>query len=75
MFVSQSVYLCPFFSLFFDSVNNSGGVVRCEIEGFPYACAGLPTNFYIACASISLFLLMVYLVLNLYNLVKKDNLS
>ena len=62
-----------FFSLFFDSVNNSGGVVKCEIEDFPYACAGHPTDLYIACASMSLILLTIYFVLNLYNLVKRNN--
>ena len=61
------------FSLFFDSVNNSGGVVKCEIKDFPYACAGHPTDLYIACASMSLFLLTIYFVLNLYNLVKRNN--
>ena len=58
-----------YYSLFYVSVNNSGGVVRCEIQGFPYACAGHPTDLYIACASTSVFLLSVYLCLNLYNLV------
>ena len=63
-----------FSSLFYVSVNNPGGVFRCEIKGkdnLPYACAGHPTDLYIACASISLVLLMVYLGLNLYNLVKR----
>lgn len=52
------------------------GVIHCEVlhnpkvlgTVFHYACSGLPLDLYLAVASVSLLLLTLYLLLNIYNI-------